>query len=189
MNDFLDLPTIKREEPEERKFGSLDHRLPELFQIHKKIELFEYDKQAIIESYAQLYNKGLSLADISKQTGKAKSVIRDNLVRAGVELRDKVAVPISKLKAEKGKTSIRPPYGFCYFQGRIVPDPKEYENLMLIYRLWKLNTNPNRISDTLNEKKIRPRAAKFWNRNSIVNILTRFEQKQIALKGGQLELR
>ena len=88
------------------------------------------------------------MADISKQTGKAKSVIRDNLVKAGVELRDKVAVPISKMKAEKGKTGIRPPYGFCYFQGSIVPDPKEYENLMLIYRLWKLNTNPNRISDT-----------------------------------------
>lgn len=129
------------------------------------------------------------MADISKQTGKAKSVIRDNLVKAGVELREKVAVPISKMKAEKGKTSIRPPYGFCYFQGSIVPDPKEYENLMLIYRLWKLNTNPNRISDTLNEKKIRPRTAKLWNRNSIVNILTRFEQKQIAFKGGQLELR
>ncbi len=132
-----------------------------MFQVHKKIELFEYDKQAIIDSYAQLYNKDLSLADISKQTGKAKSVIRDNLIKAGVELRDKAAVP----------------------------DPKEYENLMLIYRLWKLNTNPNRISDTLNEKKIRPRATKLWNRNSIVNILTRFEQKQIAFKGGQLELR
>ncbi len=160
-----------------------------MIQVHKKIELFEYDKQAISDLYTQLYNKGLSLADISKQTGKAKSVIRDNLVKAGVELRDKVAVPISKMKAEKGKTSIRPPYGFCYFQGNIVPDPKEYENLMLIYRLWKLNTNPNRISDTLNAKKIRPRAAKLWNRNCIVNILTRFEQKQIVLKGGQLELR
>jgi hypothetical protein len=173
----------------QKKIGSLDHRLPEHFQVHKKIELFEHDKHAIIESYAQLYNKGLSLTDISKQTGKAKSVIRDNLVKAGVELRKKFAVPISKMKAEKGKTSIRPPYGFCYFQGIIMLDPKEYENLMLIYRLWKLNMNPNRISDTLNEKKIRPRAAKLWNRNSIVNILTRFEQKQIVLKGGQLELR
>lgn len=38
--------------------SSLDHRLPELIQVHKKIELFEYDKQAISNSYAQLYNKG-----------------------------------------------------------------------------------------------------------------------------------
>lgn len=158
-------------------------------QVHKKIALSSFDLQVISEKFAQLYNKGLSLKDISKQTGKAKSVIRESLIRAGVELRGNVAVPISKMRAEGGKTNIRPPYGFCYFQGQIVPDQKEYENLMLIYQLWKANTNPNRISDLFNEKKIEPRIAKFWNRNSIVNILARFEQKQIVLEGGQLELR
>ena len=158
-------------------------------QIHKKIELSSFDSQVISETFAQLYNKGLSLKDISQQTGKAKSVIRENLARAGIELRSNVAVPISKRKAEGGKTNIRPPYGFCYFQGQIVPDQNEYENLMLVYRMWKADTNPNRISDHLNEKKIAPRIAKFWNRNSIVNIITRFAQKQIVLKGGQLELR
>jgi len=171
------------------KIGSLIHRLPEHLQIHKKIELSSFDSQVISETFAQLYNKGLSLSDISKQTGKAKSVIRENLIRTGIELRRKIAGPISKVKAEAGKTNIRPPYGFCYFQGQVVPDQNEYENLMLVYRMWKADTNPNRISDLLNEKKIVPRAAKFWNRNTIVNILTRFEQKQIVLKGGQLELR
>ena len=158
-------------------------------QIHKKIELSSFDPQVISETFAQLYNKGLSLKDISQQTGKAKSVIRENLARAGIELRSNVAIPISKMKSEGGKTNIRPPYGFCYFQGQIVPDQNEYENLMLVYRMWKADTNPNRISDLLNEKKVAPRIAKFWNRNSIVNIITRFEQKQIVLKGGQLELR
>ncbi len=158
-------------------------------QIHKKIELSSYDSQVIIETYAELYRKGLSLSDISKQTGKSKSVIRENLARAGIELRSNVAIPISKMKTKEGKTNAQPPYGFCYFQGQIVPDQKEYENLMLIYQLWKTNTNPNRISDLLNEKKIVPRTAKFWNRNSIVNIITRFKQKQIIFKGGQLELR
>jgi hypothetical protein len=60
---------------------------------------------------------------------------------------------------------------------------------MMIFRHWKADTNPNRISDLLNEKKVAPRIAKFWNRNSIVNIITRFEQKQIVLKGGELELK
>ena len=41
--------------------------------------------QVISETFAQLYNKGLSLKDISQQTGKAKSVIRENLARAGIE--------------------------------------------------------------------------------------------------------
>lgn len=60
---------------------------------------------------------------------------------------------------------------------------------MLIYQLWKSGTNPNRLADTLTEKKIQPRLAKSWNRNSVINILNRFENKQIILKGGQLELR
>lgn len=158
-------------------------------QVHKKIELSSFDPQVISETYVELYRKGLSLSDISKQTGKSKSVIRRNLSRAGIELRSNIAISISKMKAEAGKTNIRPSYGFCYFQGQIVPDQNEYENLMLVYQMWKADTNPNRISDLLNEKKVAPRIAKFWNRNSIVNIITRFEQKQIILKGGQLELR
>jgi len=160
--------------------GSLVHRLPEHLQIHKKIELSSFDPQVISETYSELYRKGLSLADISKQTGKSKSVIQRSLTRAGIELRSNVAAPISAIKAECGKTNIRPPYGFCYFQGQIVPDQNEYENLILIYRMWKADTNPNRISDQLNEKKVAPRIAKFWNRNSIVNILTRFEQKKLS---------
>ncbi len=143
----------------------------------------------ISETFAQLYNKGFSLNHISQQTGKAKSVIRENLVRAGIELRSNVAIPISKMKSEGGKTNIRPPYGFYYFQGQIVPDQNEHENLIGYYRLWKADANPNRISDQMNEKKVSPRIAKFWNRNSSVNILNRFEQKQIVLKVGQLELR
>ena len=122
-------------------------------------------------------------------TGRAKSVIQRSLVSMGIELRPNVATPFFRQKKEVGKSNIRPPYGFCYFQGKVVPDQKEYENLMLIYQLWKLGTNPNRIADTLTEKKIKPRLAKSWNRNSIINILNRFENKQIILKGGHLELR
>jgi hypothetical protein len=57
------------------------------------------------------------------------------------------------------QTNIRSPYGFCYFQGQITPDQKEYGNLLLLYKLWKSNTNPNRILELLNEKKISPRIA------------------------------
>lgn len=106
-----------------------------------------------------------------------------------IELRPNIATPFFKKKREAGKSNVRPPYGFCYFQGKVVPDQKEYENLMLIYQLWKSGTNPNRLADTLTEKKIQPRLAKSWNRNSVINILNRFENKQIILKGGQLELR
>jgi transposase-like protein len=99
------------------KIGSLDHTLPEHLQLHKKIELSSFDPQVISETFAQFYRQGLSLSDISKQTGKSKSVIQRSLLRAGIELRCNVAIPISKMKSEYGKINIRPPYGFCYFQG------------------------------------------------------------------------
>lgn len=171
------------------KIGSESHPISERRYLAVIIKLPESETQAINSRFAELYKNGYSLRDISKSTGRAKSVIQRSLVSMGIELRPNVSTPFFKQKKETGKSNTQPPYGFCYFQGKVVPDQKEYENLMLIYELWKLETNPNRIADTLTEKKIQPRLAKSWNRNSVINILNRFENKQIILKGGHLELR
>ena len=100
----------------------------------------------------------MSLADIARQTGKSKDAIREILHRAGIELRSNVSVPFSKATSDS-KKNIRPYYGFYYFQGKVTPDPREFENLVLIHRLWSADNNPNRIADMLNEKKIPPRSA------------------------------
>ncbi|MBL7557891.1 MAG: hypothetical protein JNM24_18830 [Bdellovibrionaceae bacterium] len=171
------------------KIGSETHLLSERTQPAVIIELPESERLDISSLFTELYLKGLSLREIEQQTGAAKSVIRRRLLTNGVKLRSHIAVPFSSKKKVIGKSNIRPPYGFCYFQGQIVLDQKEYRNLLLIYKLWKSNANPNRISELLNEKNIPPRIAKFWNRNSVISILTRFENKQIVSKGGQLELR
>ena len=156
----------------------------------KRLELSGADKARISEIFVDLYENGLSLTDISRQTGKAKNTIRDSLLRNGTKMRTKVAVPVTYAVRSAGKGNIRPYYGFCYFQGKIVPDPREYENLALIHRLWSSETNPNCFADTLNAKKIPARSAAKWNRNSVVNIITRFETKQVTLtKGGSYELR
>lgn len=134
--------------------------------------------------------KGQSLTDISRQTGKAKDTVRNTLLKAGIELRPSTSLPTSKASRKFGKGKIRPYYGFCYFQGKIVPDPREFENLQLIHNLWLSGANPNRIAEILSAKKIPARSASKWNRNSVVNIITRFEKKQIILsKGGKYELR
>lgn len=136
----------------------------------------------------ELYKNGHSLSEISKLTGKAKSAIRDSLIKSGIEFRQK-SYPSIDLSKSNGKTNIQPPYGFCYFQGQLVPDQKEYGHLMLIYNLWKQEANPNRIAEVLNEKKVMSRFSRAWNRNSVVNILNRFKENKIILKGGKLELR
>ena len=173
-----------------KKIGSQAHTLPELFQAHKKTELSGADKARISDILVDLYKNGLSLTDISRQTGKAKNTIRDELLRREVKLRSKISVPVSKAVSARGKLNIRPYYGFCYFLGAVTPDPREFEILTLIHRLWSSGNNPNRIAETLNEKSIPARSAAKWNRNSVVNIVTRFAKKQIVLsKGGKYELR
>lgn len=131
----------------------------------------------------------MSLRDIARVTSKAKNTIRDALQREDVELRPRVTLSTVEAKSAKRKSNVRPFYGFCYFQGQVVPDQLEFENLLLIHRLWKSGTNPNRIADSLNSLKVPARSAKTWNRNSIVNIITRFENETVVLKkGGAYEL-
>jgi hypothetical protein len=169
--------------------GSLSHTLPELLQTHRTIELLEAQRLSISKNLVELYHQGLSLSDLSKQIGLAKSTVRDELVRAGITFRPAASLSVADATTTKGKGNMPPPYGFCYFQGKIVPDPREHGNLLLIRKLWKSEANPNRIANVLNEKKIKPRIASAWNRNSVVNILTRFENGQFKLKGGQIEFR
>lgn len=132
----------------------------------------------------------MSLRDISRVTGKAKNTIRDALQRADVELRPKVTLSTVEAETAKRKSNVRPFYGFCYFQGQVVPDQREFENLILIHQLWRSGANPNRIAETLNVRKVPARSATAWNRNSIVNIVTRFENETVILKkGGGYQLR
>ncbi len=59
--------------------GSQFVTLPALLQIHKKTEFSGAERLRISQVFLELYEKGLSLTDISRQTGKAKNTIRDTL--------------------------------------------------------------------------------------------------------------
>jgi hypothetical protein len=157
--------------------------------VHEIIKLTPDLTPSLIESITHLYGQGLSISDISRQTGKAKTTVQGILTRAGIELRPNRSAPVTSTWRSLGKRNIRPPYGFCYFQGKVVPDQREYENLLLIHRLWKEGVNPNAIADRLNEKKVPPRSAATWSRNSVVNIIERFKSKTIVIKGDAYELR
>ena len=169
--------------------GCGEATLPELFQAHVILDILCADTEAISETFVELYKKGLSLRDIAKHTGKCKTMVRSHLLKAGIDLRPKEPTSVHQSWREPGKQRIRPYYGFCYFQGKVVPDPREYDNLLLIHRLWRQGNNPNRIADTLNKKKVLGRKSAGWNRNSVVLVLKRFEQGIISIKGDQYELR
>lgn len=67
--------------PWQTAFGSQSHLLSEHSQPAVNIELPESERPCISSEFAELYQKGLSLREIGKQTGKEKSVVRKRLRR------------------------------------------------------------------------------------------------------------
>lgn len=136
----------------------------------------------------ELYVNGLSIAEIGKRLGKGKTVVRNALAKQGVETRPKISRTFSSKGSAKGKTNLTLPFGFRYFQGEIVPDQQEHEAMLIIHQLWRTQTNPNKIAETLNSKKIAPRRAALWNRNSINRIIERFSNGTVILTDSSYEL-
>jgi hypothetical protein len=136
-----------------------------------------------------LYRKGMSLNEIERSTGIKKSSVRKFLLNAGVVLRSKHPdTSITKWRT-RGKTHAKPPYGFCYVDGRIARHPKEYPTLLAIIRRWKDGQRANSIATYLNDKRIPSPMNKTWSWNSVDNIIKRIELKQIVRKGEHYELR
>lgn len=155
---------------------------------HDIIQFSYLEKQALLPEVARLYKKGLSLRDIAKHCDISKTAVRSELLKGGIPLRE----PTGELKftnwTKKGKTSSKPPFGFCYFEGQVTKHPKEYPILQLIYKRWNLGANANSIADQLNDKKIHSPMNKEWSWNSVKNIIDRFKNKKIFNKDGKLEL-
>lgn len=126
------------------------------------------------------------MRDISKELNISKTTARERLIKAGVALRPKDPTPEQVQRWRMGKTKAPPPFGFCYFQGKLVRNPMEYDALLKIHRQWKLGMNANDITRYLNGKKIKPRKAKEWHNKAVKKIIARFESKKIVIKGEKL---
>lgn len=120
-----------------------------------------------------LYRQGLSISDIEDQTGLKRHSIWKCLQKHKHELRPQNPVPFERWRQGHGKMSARPPFGFCYFQGQVIKDPREYPTLQLIQSLWKQGTSISSIVRKLDEKGIRTRMKKPWSYNVIKSIIGR----------------
>lgn len=101
VRDWSEAEGGKRRRSRSDKNGSQTHTSPEPLQVHKKIELSACQYARISEQLVELYETGLSLADIAKQTGKAKNSIREILIRAGVSLRGNRSLPVAAAARSK----------------------------------------------------------------------------------------
>lgn len=146
----------------------------------------EKDTQEILIKY----KKGLSLKEISTLLGRSKSKIRKELIKQGIMLRTNKAQATSLRPLKSGKQGALPYFGFCYFQGKIIKDPREYPTLEFIFKCWKQGLTIHQINKELNQKNFLSRTNKNWCWAAIKKVITRFEnQTIICTKGGSLELR
>ena len=152
------------------------------------IAFFPKEKAAISEKIVQEYQKGQSVADIARLLKRSKSYILLRLKRAGIESRPKTSRGTAHHKLKQGKQGTRPYYGFCYLEGEVVKDPREFKTLMIIHQRWKDGQSIHEIVKELNRKKVPSRKGKCWSWAAVQNIVKRFEQGSLKLKnGGQYE--
>jgi len=71
------------------------------------------------------------------------------------------------------RTVSRPPYGYSFFQGEVIKDPKEYPILQLIQSLWKQGMSISSIMLKLQERGSKSRMNKPWSYNVIKSIIKR----------------
>ena len=151
-------------------------------------EFFLREPIRISAEAAKLYQKGWSLRDIALEFGCSKNKVRADLKKVGIVLRESIAQPTYLRKIESGKQSSAPYFGFCYFNGRIIPDPREFSTLKLIHRFWKSRKTIHQITLELNKLKLPSRKGKEWSWAAVQNILKRFDEKTVVLhKGGRFE--
>lgn len=139
---------------------------------------------------AEKYKDGCSLRDLGKLFGYSKNKIRSILKRQGLEPRLGIAQATHKRAFRLGKQGALPYYGFCYLEGQIVKDPREFPTLQTIHRIWSRGKSIHQINQDLNREKIPSRKGKAWSWAAIQNIVLRFENKQVILsKVGKYEFR
>ncbi len=138
---------------------------------------------------ADLYQKGNSFREIAKLVDLSKTKVRDTLIRLQIPIRAAHQETQRATQVKVGKKNIKPPYGFAYFEGRVVKHPKEYPMLLQIINLWKKGRPLNSIATELNGKRIPSPMGKSWSWNSIDNIIKRIKNGHLVQAGDGYELR
>lgn len=156
---------------------------------HDSIHLSIFKKLKPDPKVAELYLKGNSLRDIAKQLFIPKTTVRDMLLHLHIPLRTIVQESYRASQCQIGKKNVKPPYGFAYFEGRVVKHPKEYPHLLQIISLWKKGQSLNSIATKLNELKVPSPLSKKWSWNSIDNIIRRIKNGHLVQNGDSYELR
>jgi len=92
------------------------------------------------------------------------------------KLRPQASVSFDSWKKGRGETKAKPPYGFCYFQGLVVQDPREYPTLLLVQNLVSRGMEVTAIMHELNKRGLKSRMGKEWSYNVVKSIVRRIKE-------------
>lgn len=143
-------------------------------QPHDIIQVRFKDTHAFSKECVDLYQKGVSLNEIARIVGRSKSKVRRVLHSHGHWTGVKISEGVYASWRKTGRTRAQPHFGYTYYMGQLVEEPREQQILALIRRLAAEGMNITSIANYLNAHGMRPRRAKRWHRNSILKILNRF---------------
>lgn len=165
-----------------RSFGIYGRAVPTtgapkkgIAKYHDFIRFIPKNKENIYLKCSPLYEKGLSLNEIARQTGFAKSSVRDAFALTGLPLRKNKSAKKLETKRQIIVKGGGVPYGYAYLEGQLLIDPKEYKNILKIYRQWQNAQSYRAIARHLNDQKITTRAGKKWTNEIIKRIIDRHE--------------
>jgi DNA invertase Pin-like site-specific DNA recombinase len=140
---------------------------------HDFIEFSVKTPDRISENYAKLDASGLSLNDISEQSGIARSTLRDAFKKHQMPIRTKRQTNRGEKIGKSFKCAGHPPFGYAYLNGKLIVDPKEQVAIRKIIKLRQSGMSLRAIADELNHQKVTTRTGKAWYLSFVKTILDR----------------
>lgn len=150
-------------------------------QLHDFIEIKVHLISNENNEFKALYEQGHSIREISNLLGFPFATIQRHLVRMGVTLRPNKPVSFLGKQSHTFKSAAPPIYGFCYLEGRLQKDPREYPILQTIEKQRQLGRTPTEIARHLNSKGFKTRHGKLWTQAHVFNIVQKLKNKHINL--------
>lgn len=126
-----------------------------------------------------LYEQGHSVNDIADLLGLAYSTVRDRLERQQVTLRPGKSVSFLNNQRQTFKNSAPPPFGFCYLEGQLQKDPREYPVLQIIEKQRQQGRSPTEIARFLSDKGFKTRHGKSWLQAHVFKIIQRLKTQPL----------
>jgi len=123
------------------------------------------------DEFRRLYEKGLSLRDISAGTGFPKTTIRSVLVANNIPLKAS-----SKAKPDAAERPQRAfygaiPYGYSVLDGKLLVDPREIKIVRKILAQRQKGMSFNAIAKWLNSQKVPSKFNKSWSDKTVASII------------------